>query len=193
MHLFKMFKMLKKFQQFSVSCLLAIATILPVGAVRAESVFEPYKATIREQLPPGLSLRLPDRILLSDTQQEELEDLTVRVFVNQNPSRMTVSLHSCQDGSTPCLLGSFVTEQKSSTNAQAELARHQRTGLRITLKGDVFGYVVDNNQTQSTTPFVSVMWTQDNMIYTLSFPQGERQNMLYMALSMANSESIFRP
>jgi hypothetical protein len=85
-----------------------------------------------------------------------------------------------------------VTEQKSSSTAQAELARHQKTGLRITLKGDVFGYVVDN-QTQSATPFTSVMWTQDNMIYTLSFPQTERQNMLYMALSMANSDSIFRP
>jgi hypothetical protein len=143
-------------------------------------------------MPPGLSLRLPDKILLSSSQQGELENLTVRVFVNQNPSRMTVSLHSCKDGNTPCLLGSFVTEQKSSSTAQAELARHQKTGLRITLKGDVFGYVVDN-RTQSATPFTSVMWTQDNMIYTLSFPQTERQNMLYMALSMANSDSIFRP
>jgi hypothetical protein len=182
----------RTFQKVSVVCLLAIATVLPLEAVRAESIFEPYKASIREQMPPGLSLRLPDKILLSASQQGELEDLTVRVFVNQNPSRMTVSLHSCKNGNTPCLLGSFVTEQKSSPTAQAELVRHQRTGLRITLKGDVFGYVLDN-QTQSSTPFASVMWTQDNMIYTLSFPQTERQNMLYMALSMANAESIFRP
>lgn len=183
----------KLFRQCSATCILAIATVLPVNPLRAQSIFEPYKSTIREQIPVGLSLRLPDRILLSAEQQNNIENFTVRVFVSQNPTRMTLSLHSCNEGNDPCLMGSFITENKNSRNAQSELARHQRLGLRITLSDGVFGYVIDNAQQQAATAFATLMWEQDGMIHTLSFPQADRQNMLYMALSMAKSEVIFRP
>ncbi|WP_160148553.1 hypothetical protein [[Leptolyngbya] sp. PCC 7376] len=183
----------KFFKRCSILSVLAIATALPFKPAQAESVFEPYKQTIREQIPVGLSLRLPDKILLSATEQQEIDNFTVRVFVSQNPSRLTLSLHSCQASNNPCLLGSFITENKNSSPAQSELARHKNQGIRITLKDGVLGYVIDSDQPQSASAFATVMWSQDNMIHTLSFPQRERQNMLYMALSMANSDSIFRP
>ncbi|NJN73192.1 MAG: hypothetical protein HC799_10510 [Limnothrix sp. RL_2_0] len=183
----------KFFRQFSVTLGLAIATALPLDAVRAESIFDPYKTAIREQIPVGLSIRLPAKILLSPDKQNAIDNFAVRVFVSQNPTRMTLSLHSCKTGVTPCLVGSFVTENQASKDAQAELARHQNSGVRITLREGVRGYVIDNAQQQGAASFATMMWAQDNMIHTLSFPQEERQNMLYMGLSMANSDAIFRP
>ncbi|MGB2925035.1 MAG: hypothetical protein WBB82_07025 [Limnothrix sp.] len=182
----------KFFQRFSVTLSLAIATALPLDAVRAESVFDPYTSTIRQQIPVGLSIRLPEKIWLSPEQQSTIEAFTVRVFVSQNPTRMTLSLHSCKTGATPCLIGSFVTENQASQDAQAELKRHENTGVRLTLRDGVKAYVIDNTQ-QGNASFASMMWTQDNMIHTLSFPQAARQNMLYTGLSMANSDVIFRP
>jgi hypothetical protein len=183
----------KFFRQFSVTLGLAIATVLPLDAVSAESIFDPHKTAIREQIPVGLSIRLPDRILLSSDKNNAIDSFTVRVFVSQNPTRMTLSLHSCTTGTEPCLVGSFVTENQASPTAQSELARHQNSGVRITLGEGVLGYVIDNAQQQGAASFATMMWAQDNMIHTLSFPQEERQNMLYMGLSMANSDSIFRP
>ena len=179
-------------QRVSILSVLAIATALPLKPAQAESIFDPYKQSIREQLPVGLSLRLPEKILLNAAEQQNIENYTVRVFVSQNPSRLTVSLHSCSGGGS-CLLGSFVTENQRSSVAQSELERHQDEGVRITLKDGVFGYVIDNDAPRSATPFATMMWAQDNMVHTLSFPQNERQNMLYMALSMANSDSLYRP
>ena len=182
------------FQGFSLATVLAIATALPLRPARAESVFAPYRETIREQIPVGLSLRLPEKILLSAVDQQDLDSYTVRVFVSQNPSRLTLSLHACKASNNPCLLGSFVTENGNSRVAQGELARHKAQGQRITLKNQVFGYVLDSDQPQSSsTPFATMMWEQDNMVHTLSFPQNERQNMMFMAVSMAKSNIIFRP
>jgi hypothetical protein len=36
------------------------------------------------------------------------------------------------------------------------------------------------------------MWQQNDMIYTISFPAIERQNILYMALSMAREPGFYR-
>ncbi|OKH18283.1 hypothetical protein NIES208_06030 [[Limnothrix rosea] IAM M-220] len=177
----------------SALSLLAIATALPINPVRADSIFDPYKQTIREQIPIGLSLRLPEQILLSAAEEQSIENFTVRVFVSQNPSRLTLSLHSCTESNQPCLLGSFVTENANNQAAQAELNRHQNQGARLTLKDGLFGYVVDSDRPQAADSFATMMWSQDNMIHTLSFPQSERQNMMYMAVSMARSDSIFRP
>ena len=181
------------FQGCSVATVLAIATALPIRPAQAESVFAPYRETIREQIPVGLSLRLPEKILLSSVEQQGLDSYTVRVFVSQNPSRLTLSLHACEVSNQPCLLGSFVTENRNSRTAQEELARHKNQGQRITLKNELFGYVVDSDQPQSASSFATMMWEQDNMIHTLSFPQSERQNMMFMGVSMAQSDSIFRP
>lgn len=177
--------------QLAVACL-AIAATLPLSPARAESVFEPYKESIREQIPAGLALRLPSEILVTPVKEQAIDNFTVRVFVNQRPPRLTISLHSCQTGN-PCLLGSFVTQRADDTEAKRELERHRRNGLRITLKPNVAAYVIDSAQPQSSTAFATMMWEQDNMIQTLSFPQSERQNMMYMALSMANADPILRP
>lgn len=181
------------FQGFSIATVLAIATTLPMGSARAESVFAPYQEAIQEQIPVGLSVRLPEKILLTATEQQNLDSYTVRVFVSQNPSRFTLSLYGCETGSQPCLLGSFITENANSQFAQDELARHTSQGERITLQNGVFGYVLNSDQPDSPTAFATMMWQQENMIHALSFPQNERQNMMFMAVSMAKSDSLFRP
>ena len=35
------------------------------------------------------------------------------------------------------------------------------------------------------------MWQQDYMIYNISFPNAEKQNLLYLAFSMAQQEPIY--
>jgi hypothetical protein len=36
------------------------------------------------------------------------------------------------------------------------------------------------------------MWQQNDMIHTISFPGIERQNILFMALSMAQEQPLYR-
>ena len=181
-------------QRVSILSVLAIAAALPINPAQAESVFDPYKEILSEQIPLGLSLRLPDQLLLNQAKEIGIENFTVRVFVSQNPSRFTLSLHSCPQGSNqPCLLGSFVTENANNQMAQSELKRHENQGARITLDSGIFGYVIDSDRPRGSDDFATIMWAQDNMIHTLSFPQAERQNMMYMAVSMAKSDAIFRP
>lgn len=172
---------------------LVIATVLPIRPAAAESVFAPYRENIREQIPLGLSTRLPERIFLTGLTEQSLENFSIQVFVTPNPSRLTLSLYGCKNENNRCLVGSFITESIRGQIAQNELARHQSQGEPITLKSGLFGYVLDSEQPQSPSAFVTMMWEQDNMIHTLSFPQRERQNMLYMAVSMAQSDSLFRP
>jgi hypothetical protein len=160
------------------------------GLAEPAPVFESHLDTIIESTPPQTFMRLPPEILLGTPANFDLNQLNVKVLTSGNPAITSINLMTCETGIFPCLVGSIVVEWNGSANAQRELARHQTTGYPITLDMNLTGYLLDGSKQQPAYGFSSVMWEQDNTIYTISFPAAERQNLLFMALQMARSAPL---
>ncbi|HBB34312.1 MAG TPA: hypothetical protein DC064_21595 [Cyanobacteria bacterium UBA9273] len=161
-------------------------------SARPAAVFVPYLEEIQSNLPPGLVMRLPDEVQLGSHLEVNENQLVVRVLPSETPPSLTVSLFTCDRNPHPCLLGSFSVYRKTNPSAQREFQRHKTLGDRITLAPNLAGYLVEGPQQKPSYPFSSVMWQQNDMIYTIGFPAIERQNILLMALSMAQSQPLYR-
>lgn len=146
---------------------------------------------IQSSVPVGLVMRLPTDILLSDPSDIEESKLIVRVFPSETPLSFTVSLFTCKENPYPCLVGSFSVDRSTSPSAKRELERHQTLGDRITLTPNVTGYLIEGPLQNPSYVFSTVIWQQEDMIYTISFPAIERQNILFMAASMARGKPIY--
>lgn len=184
---------MKAIRRFGLA--LAIGLVVTTEAVsvsaRPAAVFRPYLEQIREGLPPEDVMRLPAEILLGGGSGDlHPNDLIIKVLPTTAPSRLTVSLFTCESGPYPCLVGSFVAEPATSTSAQHELDRHIAMQTPITLANNVRGYLREGPKLTPPSQFSSVMWQQNDMIYTVSFLSTERQNILYMARSMATEPPI---
>jgi hypothetical protein len=160
------------------------------ASARPAAVFMPYLERIQSSLPSGLVMRLPSAIPLSGHSDIEESQLVVRVFPSKTPQRLTVGVFTCENGSHPCLLGSFSVERKTAASARRELERHQSRGDRIRLTDNVEGYLIEGLLQKPSYQFSTVMWQQNDMIYTVSFPANERQNLVFMAVSMAREQPL---
>jgi hypothetical protein len=172
-----------------------ILTILgSAGGVLAQpaDVFIPHLERIRNNLPQGLALRLPSRISLSSPLDIDESKLVVRFFPSETPQSFTVSLFTCDRSPQPCLIGSFSVERKTNPSARRELERHQASGDRLTLAQNVKGYLLEGPRQNPFLTFSTMMWQQNDMIYTISFPAIERETILAMALSMAQEKPLYR-
>ncbi len=165
-----------------------------IAAAQAEpaSIFRPYLNEIIRSAPPGYPIRLPSQVLLGAPAHFSSDELTVKVFASQIPMSLTVGLFACEPGTAthPCLVGTVTTERSNDGPAQTELSRHRLVGDRITFRPGLAGYLVDGSQQTPKAAFSSVMWQQGNVIYTVSFPAGQRQNLLDMSASMALSDPL---
>lgn len=159
-------------------------------AARPAEVFRPHLEQIREGLPPDDMMRLPAEILLGGPGDLHPNDLILKVLPTTAPPRLTISLFTCESGPYPCLVGSFAAEPATSTSAQHELDRHQSMNAPITLADGIQGYLREGPKLTPPSEFSSVMWQQNDMIFTVSFLAFERQNILYMARSMATEPPI---
>jgi hypothetical protein len=171
-----------------------LATMLsPAQAVAAPAkVFSAYLDRIQQNLPPQFAMRLPAEVLLGGPADEEfLERLIVRVMPSTTPLGLTVGLHSCQEDSPFCLIGTFSVISGNSPIAQQEYRQHRAAASPIQLTKYLRGYVLERTAALFPSRMSSVMWQQGNLFYTIKFSAPERQNMLYMAVSMANAEPIY--
>jgi hypothetical protein len=167
--------------------------IRPVGlSAQPAAVFMPHLAVIRSNLPEGLAMRLPTEIPLSGPSDFEDDKLVVRVFPSEIPQSFTVSIFTCERSLYPCLLGSFSVASKTQASAQRELERHQMMGDRIPLMQNVEGYLIDGPLQNPSYQFSTMMWEQNSMIYTISFPSIERENIVLMAASMVREKPLYR-
>ncbi len=169
---------------------LAVLISAANAVAQPAEVFTAHLDTIQRNLPPSHTMRLPNRILLGEAAAFDTNELIVRVFPSTTPPRLTVSLFTCERGPFPCLVGSFMVESQISPHAQRELNRHRAMAAPITLAPDVTGYLLEGPSQNPVSSFSSIMWPQDNMIYTVSFLAHERQNILYMAASMARQAPL---
>ncbi len=167
-----------------------IGTPIKVSAVPAE-IFTPYLNEIVNNLPPGWKMRLPSRIMLGGPADEDfINELNVRVFPSTIPTGLTVGLFSCDSGPFACLVGSFSVDSQTSPNAKREFEKHLKAAQKITLARGIQGYLLEGQKQNPPNIFSSVMWHQDGMFYTVSFLVEERQNILFMASSMANQPPV---
>ncbi|HEY9711676.1 MAG TPA: hypothetical protein V6D48_25935, partial [Oculatellaceae cyanobacterium] len=73
-----------------------------------------------------------------------------------------------------------------------DLERHQAIGDRIPLTTNVKGYLIEGPRQNPSYAFSTMMWQQNGMIYTISFPAIERENIMLMAVSMAQAQPLYR-
>ena len=178
-------------------CLLVAPVILtvlssPVGvSARPAPVFIPHIQDIQKNLPRGLAMRLPTEIPLSEPSDIEESQVVVRVFPSETPESFTISLFTCDRSPQPCLLGSFSVESKTNESAKRDLDRHQAIGEYMPLAANIEGYLIEGPRQNPAYAFSTLMWQQDNMIYTISFPASERENILLMAVSMAQEKPLY--
>ncbi|MDX2099474.1 MAG: hypothetical protein SFW36_16975 [Leptolyngbyaceae cyanobacterium bins.59] len=162
------------------------------GIAAPAPVLMPHLQKIRTSLPFGWAIRLPSQILLGGPADPEfINQLTVKVFPSNTPAGLTVGLFTCEQSPLPCLVGSFSVDSATSENAQRELKRHIAAAAPIKLGKGGRGYLLHGPVRKPASDFSSVMWEQDGMIYTITFLAAERQNLLYMAYSMANNPAYF--
>lgn len=167
------------------------SSIFPASAQSA-NIFTPYLKQIRDNLPPGYEIRLPSELHLGEVADDDfLKDLIVRVFATNTPAgSMTVGLFTCISGEHPCFVGSFSVDKQNSPNALLEFQKHQVVGETIQLSPKINGYLLEGTKQNPPVMFSSMMWEQDGFIHTLSFLDGERENIIQMGSSMVNATPI---
>ena len=172
------------------TALIVAGSVLKVTASSSGTIFDSYRHQIQSNLPSGLQMRLPSQLLVSQPSDNKGNNYLVRIFTFASPPSLIVSLFSCDNGSPSCLVGNFSVDSKTSKAAQQELKEHQAAATPITLTTNVQGYLLEGSRQNPSNQFSSVMWEQDGQIYTIRFRTQERQNILYMAVSMAKAEPI---
>ncbi|MEA5451842.1 hypothetical protein VB780_24915 [Leptolyngbya sp. CCNP1308] len=85
-------------------------------------------------------------------------------------------------------MGHFSTNSLASEAAQLAMEEHRSVGYPITLAADVQAHFREYRDGE--VAYASLMWEQDGQFYRVQFPVAERQNMLYMALEMVNSQPL---
>ncbi|HBY75641.1 MAG TPA: hypothetical protein DEG47_01200, partial [Cyanobacteria bacterium UBA11148] len=160
------------------------------ATARSGDIFAPYQQQIQDNLPPGLQMRLPSEVPSSVFSPGTPNQYRIRVIPSTPALGLTVSIFNCEQDEPTCLVGSFAVDSLASIRAREALQQHQAAATPITLAPDRQGYLWEGSKQNPPSPFSSVMWEQDGQIYTVRFRVQQRQNMLYMASSMAKTEPI---
>jgi len=159
-----------------------------VALAQPDPLFFPHINEVIQSAPPGFPIRLPEEIMAVGG--VDPSELTVKVFASATPTTVNVSLFGCDRGTVPCYTGGIAIDRSSAVHARQELQRHRQMGDRLTFRPGLVGYLVDGRKKRASERFTSVMWQQENVIYTVNFSAGNRQAVIDMAGSMAISEPI---
>lgn len=162
-----------------------------VAVAAPANVFTPHLDRIRQNLPSNVLMRLPSQILLSYPADDEfIQTLVVRITTSDSPPRLTVGLFNCEDDSQFCRIGTFSVANATIVQAQQDYQQHVAAAAPLQLTKTIRGYLLMGTAKQPPSAFSSIMWQQDGMFYTVSLANPERQNMLYMAVYMANETPL---
>ncbi len=151
-------------------------------------IFTPYLNLIRSSLPPGMVMRLPSQV----NQRDNLDGKDSKYIVTVSPAPepgLTVNVFTCESQLPSCQVGSFAVSAKTSIQAQQEFKNYQTKATAITLANNLQGYLRES-QTEIASAFSSVMWEQDDQIYTARLPIQSTLNLIQVADSMASAIPI---
>lgn len=166
---------------------------LMLNATKASetSIFDSYLNQIEQNLPPGWVMRLPSQGSSNSFIDGRNDSYLVRVFSFTTPSSLVVSLFRCDTGSSSCLVGSFSVSSKASTDTEQSFRKYQTTAIPVLLAPEVQGYLLEGSKQNSLSQFSSVMWEQDDLVYTIQFLTREPNDLLALARSMATNTPIY--
>lgn len=136
-------------------------------------------------------MRLPSEVSIIGHSDIDESKLVVRIFPSQTPESFTLSLFTCERSAYPCLLGSFSVQRTTSVSAKRELDRHQAKGESLALVSDIQGYLLEGPSQNPPHQFTTLMWQQNDMIYTISFPASQGTSIQRMAISMAQGQLLY--
>ena len=156
----------------------------------ATDIFQPYLEQVKASLPPGLFIRLPSQLVLSDRFNSKQDNYFVAVSPSSSETSLTVSIFSCQEQLPSCLVASFTVAEKTSEQANQEFQQHQAVGTSIVLTNGIQGYLLENYNQESVSSFSSLMWQQDNQFYTVKLSPPERQSIIDLASLMTQVSPI---
>ena len=183
----------------SIFSLIATLAILGIGAfikpqsVSAEpaSIFRPILRDIQNQLPRGMVMRLPASIpnppsgipgyrpAIISSNNREGGSLAIILVTSNCPETRLVAV--CDTGRI------FVERRNSNTNQR--LRKNQQQGSSISLKTGVRGFY--RSYIQATRGKMhEIIWEQDGMIFGVMSRSMSQEQVINVAISMANEPSI---
>ncbi len=128
------------------------------------------KAQVSTALPPGWVMRLPP---VASTDQV--------VVSSPTSAGLTVSVFTCVAQLPSCLSGSFTVAAKTSASVQEEFKKHQ-AATALALPNQIQGYLIEGSK--------SMMWEQDNQIYTAVLPGQSLPQAIALVSKMVQNTPI---
>ena len=172
----------------AASVLLGWVVAAPRATARPAEIFIPQLELIQQHLPADVIMRLPSNIRLADT---DTRDLIVQIYPSEDMGEITVALFTCDRSPHSCLVGT-ISAAAASDNAQRQFIDHQAMATPITLGPEIQGFLREGGRQTPPSRFSSVMWRQDGTLYTVSFRNQERSNLLRIAHLMATDNQPLR-
>ncbi|MGC1392750.1 MAG: hypothetical protein WA828_00620 [Coleofasciculaceae cyanobacterium] len=150
-------------------------------------IFTPYLDKIRDSLPPGLVIRLPSQVSLSDNFKAINSQYYLDISPQNTQPELLINIFSCPEKSQSCFVGSLATRSKNSVNLKQELNNYNITSPSITLANNFQGYLLEEPNSEQA---VSLIWEQDNQFYTVKLSAQERQNLIPIVNSVIQATPI---
>lgn len=173
----------------------AIAIESPSQSVNSQPISPQHLQHLsqRQQLETNLHLRLPDewpRALQSQIENHAIENHAPPQFsLESTADRLGLQFSTCSSADH-CWTASLLTESLTPA-AQAKLEHYENSGYPITLTPDISGFLQLIPSTSTLSPLASVIWVQDEQLFTVELPEAQRQTALYLAHGMASSPNSF--
>ncbi len=131
---------------------------------------------ISTALPTGWVMRLPTQL-----SRKSVASTDKVVISSPTSAGLTVSVFTCEAQLPSCLWGSFTVAAKTSASVQKELRKHQ-AATALALPNQIQGYLLEGSK--------SIMWEQDNQIYTAILPGQSLPSAIALVSEMVQSTPI---
>lgn len=155
---------------------------------KSHTLFHRHSNEIRDKLSPNVIFRWPTSSHLTGDFFSLQSRSNIHVIPTASENGITVVLELCRPRLHDCISGNFSADPIDAPSSQALLQQHQSIGYPVTLSPSIEAYFREYQMHDAF--YASIAWEQDEQLYTIQFPVAEKQNMLYMALSMVHGEPI---
>ncbi|MBW4667460.1 MAG: hypothetical protein KME60_08525 [Cyanomargarita calcarea GSE-NOS-MK-12-04C] len=138
---------------------------------------------ISTHLPPGLVMRLPNQVLLTNNLDGQDNKYSVEVLRSSPQAPLRVNIFNCEQQAN-CLASSITIV------SEKEFKQFQNIATPITLANKISGYLLEEQGEKVISDYSEIMWQQDNQFYKVSLKAQFRENLLEIVNSMVDSTPI---
>lgn len=153
-----------------------------------QNIFFRHLDEIQNQIPSNVIFRWPTSNRLTGNFFSSQSSSSLQVIPTASRNGLTVVLELCRPDLNDCISGNFSVDPIDTPSSQALLQQHQSIGYPVTLSPSIEAFFREYQMQDAF--YASIAWEQDEQLYTIQFPIAEKQNVLYMALSMVNGQPV---